>query len=162
MMHHGPGGLAKHLFNKRKGDSVARHRPLATALVLKSSVIYVDDEPPFLAVWFARSLARLSGGGTEKCSVLHLLFPSVQFRPVTFQRINALCTPRLSHLISPVVPDGMCFAVICCALALCESPTALPRWRANVAVAELHFVRSRYFEGCFRLSCLCWLPRLRL
>lgn len=91
-------------------------------------------------------------------SVLHLLFPSVQFRPVTFQRVNARCTPRLSHLISPVVPDGMCFGVICCALALRESPTALPRWRGNVAVAELHFRTFSIFQGVFSAQLLVLAP----
>lgn len=112
-------------------------------------MIYVDDEPPFLAVWFARSP-----------SVLHLLFPSVQFRPVTFQRVNAHCTPRLSHLISPVVPDGMCFGVICCALAL-------PRWEVSHSVAPLAWKRRTrgspfrtfsIFQGVFSAQLLVLAP----
>lgn len=93
-------------------------------------------------------------------SVLHLLFPSVQFRPVTFQRVNALCTlPRLSHLISPVVPDGMCFGVIRCALAPRQSPAAVPRWRGNVAVAELRFFRAfSIFQGVFWARLLVLAP----
>lgn len=131
-------------------------------------MIYVDDEPPFLAVWFARSLARLSAGGTAKHVPAFALSASfvVSLGSVQTRHVPAGKRSLHSPSLTPDFPR-------CARRDVFRRDLLRPRTsRVSRSVAPLAWERrSRgapfpyvldISRGVFGLSCLCWLPRLRL